>query len=887
MARDPVDHQGESTASPEQSADGSGLPFPLVGVGASAGGLEAFEELLTNLPAEPGLAMLFVLHLEPHRKSHLVEVLSRWTQLTVREAEDGMKVEANNLYLIPPNKVMTLADGRLSLAPRPAYGQQMPIDHLFRSLAEVRHARAIGVILSGGGTDGTLGFQAIRGQGGITFAQDEKTALCDSMPRSAILDGNVDFVLPPREIARQLVRVVRHPYTRETGEPGPTPEIGDATPGILQLLRTFGSVDFSQYKRTTVLRRIHRRMALRGLDQVEAYLHVLKEDQRELRNLFQDLLVPVTQFFRDPEVFEVLQQSVFPALLENRTPDQPIRIWSAGCSTGEEAYSLAIALLEVLSQREQVLPVKILATDVNEALLERARAGVYLDNITVDVSPERLRRFFVRGEGKYQISKAVRDLCIFSRHNLATDPPFAHLDLVSCRNVLIYMGGPLQQRVLAVLHYALNANGFLLLGSSESVGPFGDLFTTVGPRHRLYRKKAAPVPAPLKLHFGAQTSTEDEAPRGARAGAGPLWSTADVQKEADRIVLNHFAPAGVVVDEAMTVLQFRGQTSPYLELPSGRASFDLVRMLREGMLADVRDALAQAKKENVTTFRDNVRVVEKGTGRAARVEVIPFKVPPAGARFFLVLFTPQQPAAPAVPAPPAVLPSVAEQQAAQLQQEMGALREYLRSVVEERECTDEKLRSANEEVLSANEELQSTNEELQTAKEEAQSANEELTTVNEELRRRNAELAGVNEDLVSILSGVTIPIVMVGHDLRIRRFTPAAEKVFNLIPTDVGRPISDIKSNLNVSDLGGLVADVITTLRPYDALVTDREGHPYSLRARPYVTRENKVEGASVVLIDIEAIKGSVGERGAGAEGTCAPQPLAVAGAAPATEPAP
>lgn len=833
------------------------LPFPLVGVGASAGGLEAFEELLTNLPGEPGLAMLFVLHLEPHRKSHLVEVLTRWTRMKVQEAEDGMTVEVNNLYLIPPNTVMTLTGGRLSLAPRPEHGQQMPIDHLFRSLAEVLRARAIGVILSGGGSDGTRGFQAIKGHGGITFAQDE-TALSPSMPRSAILDGNVDYVLPPREIANQLARIVRHPYTLESAKLEAPFQASDATGSILELLRNYGTVDFSQYKPSTILRRIQRRLALRGLDNVGDYLTVLKENQGELKSLFQDLLIPVTQFFRDPQVFEVLRQSVFPALLEKRDADRPIRIWSAGCSTGEEAYSLAICLLEVLEERERSLPIKILATDVNEVLLERARAGIYIESISADVSPQRLRRFFVRRDGNYQISKAVRDLCVFSRHNLATDPPFSHLDLVSCRNVLIYMGAALQQRIVPILHYALNPSGYLLLGTSESIGAFTDLFATVDQKHRIFLKK--PAPAAFKVDFGSRMTFERITRQGPIESVAPV-SALDVQREADRIVLNRYAPVGVVLDQTMTVLQFRGQTSKYLEPPSGPASLDLMRMLREGMFSDVRAVLGQAQSENSIAWRE-VRVVDGAQSRSVRVEVTPFKVPPGGATFFLVLF--QEIAPPAagatMPVAPAVPPGTAEQQLSQLQQELQALRDYLQSVIEERESTNEELKSANEEILSANEELQSTNEELQTAKEEAQSANEELSTVNEELRRRNVELSTANNDLVNILTGVNIPIIMVSRDLRIRRFTPVAEKVFNLIPSDVGRPITDIQSNLNVPDLGELITDVIATLKTYNAAVTDREKHTYSLRIRPYVTLDNKIDGASVVLVDLDEIKRSLEE---------------------------
>jgi two-component system CheB/CheR fusion protein len=504
--------------------------------------------------------------------------------------------------------------------------------------------------------------------------------------------------------------------------------------------------------------------------------------------------------------------------------------------------------------------IKMLATDLNEAALERARSGIYLDNIEIDISPDRLRRFFVRVDGNYQISKTVRELCVFSRHNMAADPPFSHLDLVSCRNVLIYMDSALQRRVLPILHYALNPGGYLFLGSSETIGPFSDLFATLDSRHRIFARKSIATPVPLE--FSAQPSAEGMTRRHGRPeGAAPIWNALDVQREADRIVLTRYAPVGVVIDEALTVLQFRGRTGTYLEPAPGMASLDLLRMLREGLLAEVRSAITQARAENGTVVKEGLRVTEGGQPHQVRVEVIPFKVPPAGIRFFLVLFQDTTPGEAGPPPRPLAEPRRAEaalssdQSVLQLQQELAALREYLQSVIEEQESTNEELKSANEEILSANEELQSTNEELQTAKEEAQSANEELATVNEELRHRNAELGRVNNDLVNLLSGVNIPIVMVSRDLRIRRFTPMAEKLLNLIPSDMGRPISDIKPNLRVDDLSRLIAGVIDTLTAHESEIQDRDGHWYSLRIRPYVTLDNKIDGASVVLLDIDSLK--------------------------------
>ncbi len=844
----PPDPAGGSVHNPT-----GGPSFPVVGIGASAGGLEAITELLGKLSPQPGMAFLVAVHLDPHHKSHLPEILGKTTAMSVHEVRKDMTVRINEVYVIPPNTNMALTDGHLMLTPRSvAPGSHMPVDHLFRSLATVQGSQAIGIVLSGGGTDGALGLQAIKSEGGITFAQDEKSAKHPSMPRAAIMDGVIDYVLRPSDIARELERIARHPYSLEVHpptQPSPEPQVFEE---VLTLLRSRLGVDFTHYKKSTIQRRILRRMALRNMDDAHQYARFVHDDPVELQNLYQDFLIRVTQFFRDPEAFQALKDKVIPALVKDRPSRAPIRIWVAGCATGEEAYSIAIVLMEYLESQPEMSPIKILATDLNELALEKARAGVYLDNIEIDVTPERLRRFFIRQDGHYQISKAIRELCVFSRHNMVSDPPFSRLSLVSCRNVLIYMDTPLQKRVLPILHYSLSPDGYLFLGTSESVGGFTDLFGVVDLKHRIYLKKPSAHPPPLD--FTASVAMEGPFPRLGREEGG-LWSALDVQREADRILLARFAPVGVVVDEGMTVLQFRGRTAPYLEPAPGMATLDLFRMLREGLLTEVRTALNQAKTENAPVVREGVRMLDGDKTRLIKIEVLPFKISPAGVRFFLVLFQDIVPGETLPPPPSAGLPSQADLQVVQLQQEIGALREYLQSVIEEQESTNEELKSANEEILSANGELQSTNEELQMAKEEAQSANEELATVNEELRHRNAELARVNNDLMNLLSGVGIPIILVSRDLCIRRFTSPAEKLFNLIPTDVGRPISDIKPNLHLDDLGGEIAKVIDTLTPLEREVQTKDRHWYSLRIRPYVTLDNKIDGASIVLLDIDSIK--------------------------------
>jgi two-component system CheB/CheR fusion protein len=622
----------------------SGVPFLVAGVGASAGGLEAYTELLEGLSEEPGLALLLVSHLDPDQKSHLPEILSRVSRMSVHEVTEGMAVQINRVYVNPPGTNMSLTDGHLKLTPRPPRPvPHMPIDHLFRSLASIQKRRAVGIVLSGNGSDGAIALQAIKAAGGVTFAQDEATARHPSMPRAACIEGNVDHVLRPRDIARELERIAGHPYTQEDDtQPAALAPEEKPLAAILDLLRARTNVDFTHYKQTTIQRRIQRRMTIRNLSDPREYLKMLQADAAEVDSLYQDFLIRVTQFFRDPEAFEALKQKVFPALTQDRSDRSQLRLWVAGCSTGEEAYSLAILLLEYLEGRKENLSIKILATDLNEAALEKARAGIFLDNIEIDVSPERLRRFFVRVEGHYQISKAVRELCVFSRHDLTRDPPFSRLDLVSCRNVLIYMDAALQKRVLPLLHYALNPSGSLFLGASENVGVTGELFTVVDGRNRIFARN--PTAGPI-LDFTTQITPEGRPRLPGREEGAPLWTALDVQKEADRVLLSRYAPVGVVVDETMTVLQFRGRTAGYLEPAPGTATLDLFRMLREGLLAEVRAATAQAKAENVVVTREGLRVTDGATGRRVRVEAIPFKVPPAGVRFFQVLFL-DMPAAP-------------------------------------------------------------------------------------------------------------------------------------------------------------------------------------------------------------------------------------------------
>ena len=833
---------------PREAAD-----FPIVCVGASAGGLEAFISLLRRIPADSGMALVFVQHLDPNHPSLLAEILGRETPLAVVQAEDGQAVEPNTLYVIPPNYALTVNNRHLQLSPRKSPdGPFMPIDIFLRSLAQDCGRMGVAVILSGGGTDGALGVQEIKASDGVTFVQDERTAKHSAMPRSAEGSGCADFVLPPEQIAQELLRLVGNGifspvHKREHGQ---AREETLVLPKIFQLLRQRMGVDFSQYKRPTIRRRIARRMSLCGVESLEEYVTQLQERPEEQLALYQDFLIRVTSFFRDPAAFGILQSKVFPEFLRSRPREQPLRFWIAGCSTGEEVYSLAIALLEVLGDMGSNTPIKILATDINEAALEKARAGTYIDNIALDVSAERLRRFFNPVNSHYQICKSVRDLCVFSTHNIIRDTPFANLDLISCRNLLIYLDLSLQKRVLPYFHYALRPGGTLMLGTSETVGAAGDLFELVDKESRIYKKVGT---ARGLIEFPVSDRSY-----------GPLFGTtqapiekpaiASVHREVDRLLLHRFTPAAVIVDADLAILEFRGNTAPFLNPIPGPASLDLFKLVRSGLVAPLRGAIDEAKRNQKPTRSQAIHFEESLQQRSVIVEVLP--VPLAGSpQAYLILF--EETSAQPIPAGNELLQikGSAGRGASQLERELASAQEFVQRVIEENEATNEELKAANEEILSSNEELQSTNEELQTAKEEMQSTNEELATVNEELKHRNAELNQLNNDLLNLFGGLDIPVIMVSRDLRIRRFTPPAEALFNLIPTDVGRRISDLRPNIEVPNLTKMIGQVIDTLKTIECELRDHENRWFSLRIRPYITTENKIDGAAMAFVDITVLK--------------------------------
>ncbi|BAY22164.1 signal transduction histidine hinase [Calothrix sp. NIES-2100] len=862
------DSPAEQSSNPEQQNHQNEL-FPIVGMGASAGGLEAFTQLLSHLPNDTGMGFVLIQHLSPNQKSLLSEILSRASTMSVVEVRDGMVVEPNHVYVIPPNAKMTIVEGVLKLSPREkTSGFFMSVDAFLISLAQDRGNKAIGIVLSGSDGDGTRGLEFIKEAGGITFAQCQESAKVTGMPNTAVASGNVDFILTPREIAEELVKLSRHPYINQPPPATQTevaellPASSDALSTIFSLLRTATGVDFHHYKQNTLKRRILRRMILYKLERLEDYVSYLQENPAEVMALYQDVLITVTSFFRDSESFEALKTKVFPLITHERTPDLPIRIWVAGCSTGQEAYSIAISLLEFLSNQIIATTIQIFATDINEAVIEIARIGFYKPNQVTEVSPERLQRFFVQVEGGYQISKPVRELCIFARQNLMSDPSFSQLDLITCRNVLIYLGTPIQKKLLPIFHYGLKPTGFLMLGTSETVGEFSDLFSIADRKYKIYSRKMVPARLGIDL-IASNYPLKVNTPQPSVGENG--WTEMEMHTAADQIVLNNYAPVGVAINYDLEIVQFRGQTSSYLQPPPGRPSFNLLKMAREELRLELRTAIHQAKQRQTTVRKEGIQIIENGQVRLVRVDVVPFKAHSSDERYFLVLFTDMPSPANTVfesGSDRHIKSARGKQAAAQeeintLKQELATTKEYLQSIIEEQQATNQNLRAANEEILSSNEELQSTNEELETAKEEIQATNEELNTINDELQRRNFESTQVTNDLQNLLSNINIPILMLGGDLQIRRFTPVAGTIFNLISTDVGRPLSDINHRLNISDLEPQILEVISTLNFKSQEVQDSEGHWYDLRIRPYRTIDNKIDGAVVVLVDIDGLKRS------------------------------
>ncbi len=836
--------------------------FPIVAVGASAGGLAPTVELLRELGPRPQLAIVVIHHLDPAHESGLVEILARATPLAVVAATDGVRAEPNHVYVLPPNAGLLIQAGVLNVIPRvDTGGLHLPINQFFESLALDQESLAVGVVLSGTGFDGTNGIKAIKGHGGIALAQDT-TAQYAGMPESAIATGCVDFILAPSGLARELVRLGADAPAMKRA-----PQSKAAERDYLQILaavRKTSGVDFASYKHTTIRRRLERRLFLHGLTDLGAYVDLLRRDPAEASALCEDLLIHVTSFFREPDAFNALRAQVLPKLLEGRRGDAPLRIWVPGCATGEEVYSIAICVLEFLGEgHRDRLPLKIFGTDLSAAIIEKARAGRFPASIEAELSPERLQRFFSKDESGYRVRQDVRDLCVFARHDVTCDPPFSAMDLISCRNMMIYLGPELQDRVVALLHYALNEPGFLLLGSAETVRAFAG-FSAVDGKNKIYaRTSAAPR---LAFDFTTLRSPFDSAPRGpaapgsaTAAGGWKSSGASDVHREADRLVLAEFAPPGVVVTDDLAVIQFRGHTGPFLEPAPGVATLDLLRLAREELRLPLRRAIDGARTTQATVTETNLAILLGEQRRSLTLEVVPFAIHPERQRFFLVLFKDAavDEAATAAAARP-LAPEPIRAGDDELRRELASTRQYLESVVEQGEAANEELKAANEEIVSSNEELRSTNEELQSAKEELQATNEELRTLNDEMRDRSVVATRLSDDLTNVLTSVEIPILIVGRDAVLRRFTPAAARLFGLIGSDLGRPVDAVPNMAAlVPALGTILSEVLETLRPRESLLQDTASRWHQLAVRPYVTLDGRIDGTVISVRDIDAEKRS------------------------------
>lgn len=839
------------------SAQANNKTFPIVGIGASAGGLEAFSAFLKALRVDTGMAFVLVQHMDPTHESLLNQLLAKQTAMPVIQVKDGMAVEPNCVYVIPPNSDMTIRDGKLRLvACHAGVAPHNPIDSFLCALAEDQRTRAIGVILSGIGSDGTKGLQAIKTEGGVTFAQDEMSARYSGMPMNAAATGCVDLVLSPDKISRELARMSRHPYL-EVAQPPISPELPPGKDAnlfkIFRVLRSATGVDFMHYKQTTIQRRISRRMMVRRCETLGQYVKYLEAHPDEAKDLFQDVLIHVTAFFREPKVLQTLQKMIFPRIIASLPPGKSVRFWVPGCSSGEEVYSIAFALREHLGEAAASTAMQIFGTDISDSNIQIARAAIYSQNSTAGLSSERLKRFFVKTEGGYQVVKPIREMCVFARHDLTKDPPFSRMDLISCRNVLIYLQPTLQRKVLDFLHYALKPSGFLILGKSEGVSASRNLFVLEDRKANIYSKLQA-VTRPLP-EFRVVEHEKSAEPLPSAPQLAPL---SELRKTVERMILDRYAPSGLIVDPRLRIIHFQGDTSSFLRPASGEPSFDLLKLVRPELMLEIRSAVQEAKKLGIPARREGISFKRNGKVHRTDIEIVPIESPTGKGTVYLVLFRNQRASieeklTPASVKKAAMKAEIEERE--RLRKQVTSLQGQLRSLMEDHEAATEELRAANEEILSSNEELRSTNEELQTAKEELQSTNEELTTLNDELQNRNLELSQTASDLNSLLNAVEIPIVILGNDRSIRRFTPTGEKLLNLISSDVGRPIGQIRTNIEIPDLDQMASEVIERGVSVEREVRDHKGHWYALRMRPYVTAEDRIEGILIVLVDIHDIK--------------------------------
>lgn len=848
----PRENRNEFVAkSPSAEPQPGTAPHHIVGIGASAGGLEALEKFFQNMPSDTGMAFVVVQHLSPDYKSMMVELLSKHTPMKVLRAEDGMPVVSNHIYLIPPKKLMTISHGRLILTEKEDGSViHLPIDIFLRSLAADQGDAAVAIILSGTGSDGMRGVRAVKEAGGMVMVQDEMSAKFNGMPRAAISTGVADYILPPQEMPAELVKFT----SRKPGVPterlplnGPSTEpLAD----ILLLLKNQTGVDFTYYKPNTVIRRLERRMHVNQIETLQDYFQYLIKSPREVNLLYKEMLIGVTNFFRDPEAFQFLKAKVIPEIVERRGPQDPIRVWCAGCSTGEEAYSLAMLFLEYHAEAGRPWDMKIFATDIDREALEYAGNGIYPESIAADVSPERLARFFTKSGGNYRVSRQMREMVIFAPHNVCKDPPFTRIDLISCRNLLIYLQPSMQKKVLAYFTFSLKPRGFLFLGASESVGDQAHYFTTYNQKWKIFRTRAEHRPV-----LGETLRMTEPMPRKAAGLFEPskIHRVVESGELIERIcttLMERFATTCLVVDENFHLLYLLGDPSLFIRLSPGQVSLDVLQLMPKDLSMAASTALYRVKKEGKEVTYKGVTVRDLPAGpRRVHLRIVPERVRRQGNVLYLVFLEEETPNNQETIDATLVDPKdQAEQRIVDLEQELRYTRENLQATIEELETSNEELQATNEELLASNEELQSTNQELQ-------SVNEELYTVNAEYQNKIAELTQLNNDLTNLLRCTDIGTLFLDREMKIRRFTPAATRFIHLMEQDLGRPLQHLAHSL---DYPNMIDDVLFVVDTGETVVREvlyRKEIPVLVKIFPYLDEHGNCQGAVVTFVDVSDVK--------------------------------
>jgi two-component system, chemotaxis family, CheB/CheR fusion protein len=830
--------------------------FPIVGIGASAGGLDAFKKFLKAIPEDSGMAYVLVQHLDPSHQSLLPEILSKTTKVPVNEITDDIHLAPNNIYVIPENKILTSSDGVLNLTSREKIKRHYPIDVFFTSLAEVHQSLAVGVVLSGTASDGTLGLKAIKAHGGITFAQDQESAAYGSMPQNAVNAEAVDFVLPPEKIPEKLLQIL-HTYKGTNGSENHIPKNNELVfQQIVQILSKHSGVDFNYYKQTTIRRRIARRMAIVKKENLSDYLKFIRQDKPELDELFNDVLLPVTSFFRDPQIFDHVNQTVFPVLVKNN-PSNPLRIWIAGCSTGEEAYTFAIALQEFFEHQESVRQLQIFATDISKSAIAKARTGTYNSVDLKNLSDDLLKKYFTKVSGNYQVNRQTREMCIFTVHNFLKDPAFVKIDLVSCRNVLIYMDPVLQKKALNTFHYALKDSGILLLGKSETTGPASEYFLTLSKDDKIYTRKAVPSQF---VHVASERKETLQAEIYTKASRLQIQQP-DFRKSAESILLSRYTPACVIINELMDIVHIQGSIAPFLQPPQGKPTYNLLQMAREGLAFELRNVFHKSKSTNERVEKEGILIESDGKSLNVTIEILPLTN--TTEPYFLVLFykyivEKRRGKFNGGSSKEKLINDEAQKRIEHLEKELAQTREDVRAITEDQEAANEELQSMNEELLSSNEEMQSLNEEMETSKEELQSTNEELTIVNQELLDKQEQITASQLYAEAIIATVKEPLAVLDHTLSIKTLNVAFCKQFNITEQEaIGELIYHVKGNIfDNAALQTLLEKVIPQKKEvnnYEIKIKFPENSESTMmvNARPVINKKNTEQLVLLTIIDI------------------------------------